>query len=94
MAFDATADVTIKHVGSYSNGKKGAVAVRLMAYDGAGAKIAILRTRDGEDGEQTSKMGRLTADEAEGIAPLLLAAAVALREHTLAMAAALAAVKG
>lgn len=86
-------DREVARIGSYPLAK-GAIAVRLMSYAGGAVKIAIIRTRDGEDGEQTSKLGRLSADEAEGIVPLLLAAAVALREHALAMAAALAAVQG
>lgn len=92
MAFRTEDDVEIARIGTFATAK-GGVAVRLMSYDGGAVKIAILRVREGEDGEQTTKLGRLTADEAEGIAPLLVAAAVALREHAEAVAVALAAAK-
>lgn len=92
MAFRTEDDVEIARVGTFTT-PKGGIAVRLMSYDGGAVKIAILRVREGEDGEQTTKLGRLTADEAEGIAPLLVAGAEALRAHTETVAAALAAAK-
>lgn len=77
MAYAVDRDKVLNAVGSIPTAK-GSIAVRIVSYDGGEAKIAIVRTREGEEGEQQGKLGRLTADEAQGLAPLLTAASIDL----------------
>ena len=89
MAYDENRDVEIEEIGRYPTAK-GAIVVVLSQYDGGAVKVSIHRVREDKDGnEDRSKLGRLAADEAEGLGPLLIEAGAKLHGYNAKVTAAL-----
>lgn len=75
-------DVLVLAVGTVKGTKDGeTISVDLKSWDGAAPKIRVTRQGKRKNGENYfGKLGGMTAAEAEGLAPLLVKAAKALKE--------------
>jgi hypothetical protein len=75
MAYSKEKDKLIEVVGTVE-GPRSNIEVAIYSYDGASPKIAVTRFSEKEDGGRGfQNLGRLTREEAEGLLPLLKAAA-------------------
>ena len=71
MAYSKEKDKLIETIGSFK-GPRSTIEVSIYSYDGAAPKIAVVRFAEREDGGRSfQNLGRLTAQEAEGLLPLL-----------------------
>lgn len=75
MAYSKEKDKLVEVVGTVE-GPRSNIEVAIYSYDGASPKIAVTRFLEKEDGGRGfQNLGRLTREEAEGLLPLLKAAA-------------------
>jgi hypothetical protein len=85
MAYDAKKDKVVKEIGECSVGTSGRVTVfvRLRRYDGGPIKVVIEHGGEGADGKPwtSGSLGRIDADLAEALSPLLAKAARILRKR-------------
>jgi hypothetical protein len=75
MPYEKEKDKLIEVVGAVEH-PRSTIEVGIYSYDGGAPKIGVTRFTEREDGKRSyQSLGRLTRDEAEGLLPILKAAA-------------------